>query len=246
MTRRTLRRSRHPTPEPEFVESMLSYLTGGTVQLLRWLWESCDELQHEYRPILHDETVDLERELTHEVFLFLQERVPREAPFRVTHEPPEEESRSPNPKARPPQPDIGFVTRANRRFLWPVEAKVLATSTGTGEYLSDLRANMLTGRYGPYSPSGAMIGYLLTGHPEHVFARLERQGPMILHRVGGLEDRAHRASCHLRQAEEDYPFDGQIVSEFECHHLIISMGGEEQVGLEAEGGTGVPIDITGC
>jgi hypothetical protein len=67
--------------------------------------------------------------------------------------------------AQPPAYDIAFVLNANFRIMWPLEAKLLRTDGQLSDYVGDLRANMLTGRYAPFSNSAGMLGFLLSGQP---------------------------------------------------------------------------------
>ena len=67
------------------------------------------------------------------------------------------------PPAQPPAYDMAFVLRADPRVMWPAEAKVLASPGSLAAYLADIREQFLTCRYAPFTNSGAMVGYLLSG-----------------------------------------------------------------------------------
>ena len=137
-------------------------------------------------------------------------------PFYVQHTPYERETKKPSP-AQPPEYDLAFVFRADERIMWPMEAKVLETPNAVANYVRDFRHEFLTCRYAPFSDSGAMLGYLLTGSPDDVFPKLARMLPCTMHpgnrtsvptqsRLASLADRPHR---------QTYP------KAFDCFHLVL-------------------------
>ena len=64
-------------------------------------------------------------------------------------------------KAKPPANDMGFVSVANLRWFWAIEAKVIFSPGALAEYLKDVKGKFIPGRGSPLIGDGGMIGYLL-------------------------------------------------------------------------------------
>ena len=137
-------------------------------------------------------------------------------PFYVQHTPYERETKKP-PPAQPPEYDLAFVFRADERIMWPMEAKVLETPNAVADYVRDVRREFLTCRYAPFSDSGAMLGYLLTGSPNNVFPTLARKLPCTMHPVPEHPSRPNRVSRHSRTVPPGKPYP----KAFDCFHLIL-------------------------
>ena len=108
---------------------------------------------------------------------------------------------------------------ANERIMWPLEAKILEKDKSIGEYTKDLTEDYLTCRYAPFSDSGAMVGYLLSGDPLTTFSAISEKIGIELRVHEDFTDRNHRISFHCRKVPESKPYP-QI---FFCHHLIMKM-----------------------
>ena len=113
---------------------------------------------------------------------------------------------------------MGFVLYGNERSIFPIEAKVIHTSTAVGEYVNEVKANYLTCRYAPFSREGSMLGYLLQGDVEVVFEGLGTKLDVNLETYEPLFDRNHRLSVHSRTST---PFCDYFPGLFRCHHLIM-------------------------
>ncbi len=140
-------------------------------------------------------------------------------PFSVEHGFYEHESRKAAP-AQPPEYDVAFVLRANPRTMWPLEAKVLKTDGSVGEYVKEIKSNLLTCRYAPFSSEGGMLGYLLSGEPSIVFNNISKKGGWELTCHSRFSGRDHKTSEHESEVPEGKPY--QIY--FRCHHLILQLG----------------------
>jgi hypothetical protein len=121
--------------------------------------------------------------------------------------------------AQPPLYDLAFVLKSNPRIMWPLEAKVLKTDCAVGPYVNELAENFLKCRYAPFSREGAMLGYLLAGHPAHVFAGIASKVPCILADHPDFVSYNHKTSIHKRSASSE-----KLCSlDFRCHHLIMEL-----------------------
>ena len=137
-------------------------------------------------------------------------------PFYVQHTPYERETKKPSP-AQPPEYDLAFVFRADERIMWPMEAKVLETPNAVADYVRDVRHEFLTCRYAPFSDSGAMLAYLLTGSPNDVFPTLARKLPCTMNPVIEHPSRPNRVSRHSRTVPPGKPYP----KAFDCFHLVL-------------------------
>ncbi len=174
-----------------------------TVRVLEWTWRGFDELQskHLSRIDLTQPLEQLERDLTRNHFVEIQTVFQAEtegfSAVIPVHEWPELETRSP-PPAKPPAYDLGFVHRDNRRWAWPIEAKVLSTPASLHDYVADVRDKFESGVAAPLVGEGGMVGYLLSGGPDICFANLEKRLSCVLVVVPEFASRPHRTSNHQR------------------------------------------------
>ena len=172
------------------------------VRVLDWTWRAFDNLasNHLSRIDLAQPLEQLERDLTRNHFMEIQEiwKVETDGfsslvPF---HEWPEMETRS-SASARPPAYDLGFTCNQNRRWAWPIEAKVLPTAGTFYEYMRDVE-KFTTGIAAPLVGEGGMIGYLQSGMPNDFFTNLQHHLSEPLSAFTGFTARPHRASSHKR------------------------------------------------
>ncbi|MPT18699.1 MAG: hypothetical protein E2579_13230 [Pseudomonas sp.] len=172
------------------------------------------------RPVI--ETKDLERSITQLLEQRVDDAMSGDEPFYVQHGSFEHETMA-APPAQPPAYDLAFVLRADERVMWPIEAKVLETPGRLADYAKDVNDEFLTCRYAPFSSSGAMLGYLLSGSTEAALAGIEKKLGCTLRSVNGYTARPHRKSTHTRTvpAGKSYPIN------FDCHHLVL-----EYLGLK--------------
>ena len=146
-------------------------------------------------------------------------------PFYVQHGPYERETMMP-PPAQPPEYDLAFVLRANERIMWPIEAKVLETPKAITGYVNDINEQFLTCRYAPFSGSGAMLGYLLTGNAAEAFNTIAQKLLCALDPVPEHTDNNNRVSRHARGQCQPVKI---IRLPFSCYHVIL-----EYIGFDAE------------
>jgi hypothetical protein len=170
-------------------------------QILNWTWLSFERLEVA-RLANIDFTIpieQLERALTQlhciELQLVMAEQTDGYCSFVAIHECDEFEKLK-TAKSKPPANDIGLVHRNHRRWIWPIEAKVVPTPGTLHEYLDDVE-KFIDGRAGPLVGEGGMIGYLLSGSTSDFFEELlKRIQP--LKGVPGFSLDIHRASQHER------------------------------------------------
>ena len=206
-----------PPIDAAFVAGASSWLRDSEDMLLHHVWEGFDELART-RPAFDGR--DLERSITERLESCIQDRMSGYEPFTVQHGPHERETMQ-LPPAQPPQYDIAFVFRADSRVMWPLEAKVLETPRTLAAYVNDVNEQFLTCRYAPFSPSGAMLGYLLSGDAVDVFSGLSTRLECELEIPVRYAERPSRVSMHIRSVPTGklYPKD------FRCHHLIVKFSG---------------------
>src|SRR5690606_4884116 len=120
---------------------------------------------------------------------------------------------------RPPQYDICFVWREQRKLKWPCEAKVLKTDGNVAPYVEDIRNEFLPCTYGPLSSSGAMLGLLVQGDPHTALRSIERKlGLQVITRLEQAP-RPHASTA----LERTPPLGTNYPIEFELHHLIFHL-----------------------
>jgi hypothetical protein len=206
-----------PSIDAAFVASASSWLRESEQMMLRNVWEGFDRLTR-IRPEFDGR--DLERSITERLESSIQDSMSGYEPFTVQHGPHERETMKP-PPAQPPQYDIAFVFRADTRVMWPLEAKVLETPRALGPYVNDVNEQFLTCRYAPFSASGAMLGYLLSGSTEDVLHGLSTRLSCELEMPAHFAERPYRISEHVRSV----PVGKAYPKGFRCHHLILTFPG---------------------
>ena len=159
---------------------------------------------------------DLERSITQVLEPRISAAMTGFEPFYVQHGPFERETKRPAP-AQPPEYDLAFVLRADERIMWPMEAKVLETPSSVTAYTQDVENEFLKCRYAPFSSSGAMLAYLISGSATDALASIATKLDCELHDVVEHSARPNRYSKHVRCVPQgkSYP------SAFECYHLIL-------------------------
>jgi len=204
-------------PDPAFVAQACAWMKEPSSWLLGFVWEAYDAFCA-HHPLIDDR--DLERSITQLLEPRIKDAMSGDEPFYIQHGPFERETMAP-PPAQPPAYDLAFVLRADERIMWPLEAKVLETPGRTADYTRDIREQFLTCRYAPFSGSGAMLGYLLSGSAEDTLTRIAAKLGCALESVAPLAARPLRVSRHRRAVPngKDYP------SEFACYHLILEYSG---------------------
>lgn len=182
-------------------------------QLLSFVWVAYDSMRG-HPP--HVDERDLERSITQLLEPRIRDAMNGDEPFYIQHGSFERETMA-SPPAQPPAYDLAFVLRADEKIMWPLEAKVLETPGTLAEYEREVREQYLTCRYAPFTSSGAMLAYLLTGSPADTLAQIAAKLCVVLEPVAEFPERPHRRSSHQRNipAGKTYPCD------FQCHHLIL-------------------------
>lgn len=172
-------------------------------QILQWTWLSFERLKAEALAGIDFTTpIDqLERAITQQHCIELQivitELTDGYCSFIPVHECDEfEQLKTAN--AKPPANDIGFVHRTHRRWIWPIEAKVLPTPATLHGYLTDVQ-KFLDGRAGPLVGEGGVIGYLLKGNTADFFDELLKHIDP-LNAVTEFSADLHRSSQHERSS----------------------------------------------
>jgi len=206
-----------PAADAAFVTGAARWLQNSEGTMSRRVWEGSDLLE---QTRLVFDGGDLERSITERLESCIQESMSGDEPFTVQHGPYERETKLPAP-AQPPQYDIAFVFRADPRVMWPLEAKVLETPRAVAAYVHDVNEQYLTCRYAPFSASGAMVGYLLTGNAADVFTTLSGRLACSLEPSVHHVERMERYSDHVRAVPHGKPYP----SPFRCHHVILSFEG---------------------
>jgi hypothetical protein len=186
--------------------------------LLGFVWAAYDNMCSN-PPVIN--TQSLERSISQLLETRIDNAMTGFEPFRITHEAFEFETMA-SPPAQPPAYDLAFVFKTgDERIMWPLEAKVLDTPKALAEYERDVREQFLTCRYAPFSSSGAMLAYLLTGSATDTLNGIATKLGCNLEAVKEFPSRPHRVSSHLRNvpAGKTYPAD------FRCHHLVLEYHG---------------------
>ena len=199
--------------DSEFVALARSWMQNPAVQFLSFIWLAYEEMIKSPPPV---DKRDLERSITQLLEPRVRDVMTGDEPFYIQHGPFERETMK-APPAQPPEYDLAFVFRADERIMWPAEAKVLETPVSVAAYIRDVENEFLTCRYAPFSTSGAMLGYLLTGKPVNVFTAIAERLGCALEPVPEHPAKPNRRSQHKRTvpAEKLYPV------EFDCYHVIL-------------------------
>lgn len=181
--------------------------------LLGFIWTAYDSMCA-HPPVIN--TRDLERSITQLLEPRIRDSMTGFEPFYIQHGSFERETMA-APPAQPPAYDLAFVLRADERIMWPLEAKVLETPGALAEYERDVREQYLTCRYAPFSASGAMLGYLLSGSASDTLVRISKKLRCSLDVVAEFPSRPHRVSNHHRSVPVGKPYP----THFGCHHLVL-------------------------
>lgn len=200
--------------DPAFMALARSWMQNPAGQLLGFIWLAYENMRASPP---HVDTNDLERSITQLLEPRVRDVMSGDEPFYIQHGPFERETMKGAP-AQPPEYDLAFVLRADERIMWPMEAKVLPTPKSLAPYIHDLQNEFLTCRYAPFSNSGAMLGYLLTGEPDDTFVTIAEKLSCTLKPVVEHLTKPNRLSHHQRTVPvgKSYPAD------FDCYHLILA------------------------
>lgn len=203
--------------DPSDADLPTRWAASVAIHVLDLTWQAFDTLRadHLARIDLRQPLEQLERDLTRNHFIEIQRLFATEtdgySSFVPHHEWPETESRT-SPSARPPAYDLAFVSLANRRLAWPIEAKVVPSSHRLGEYLKDVNDKFVGGVAAPLVGEGGMIAYLLTSETATFFENLAERLAQILEQPDPrFRKRPHRISHHSRAAAPD----------LRLHHLLM-------------------------
>ena len=219
--RQTIGEARWPD-SPEFSAIAQIWHRNAAAIMLGFVWRGydllCADVLFHIEVSLADE--QLERSITQILTPFIRDCMTGYEPFHIEQGVYENETRV-SASAQPPLYDLAFVLKSNPRIMWPLEAKVLRTDGAIGHYVYEIKENFLTCRYAPFTSEGAMLGYLLAGHPTNVFARIEKKVPCQLTHHPDFLFCPHKTSVHKRNIPpgKSYP----II--FHCHHLIMQIPG---------------------
>jgi hypothetical protein len=199
--------------DPAFIVLARSWMQSPSQRLLGFIWLAYEQMRHS-RPRV--DTRDLERSITQLLEPRIRDAMTGDEPFYIQHGAFERETMK-KPPAQPPQYDLAFVLRADERIMWPLEAKVLVTPTNVSAYVSDIQNEFLSCRYAPFSGSGAMVGYLLSGTPNDAFATIANKLTCELGAVPDFPSRPNRISRHQRSVPSGKPYP----LHFDCYHIIL-------------------------
>lgn len=208
---------RTASADEEFVALARAWMANPPEQFLGVVWQAYDKWCASPPAV---DPRDLERSISQLLEPRVRDVMSGDEPFYVQHGPFERETMQP-PPAQPPEYDLAFVFRADERIMWPMEAKVLETPGTVADYVRDIREEYLKCRYGPFSASGAMLGYLLTGDAEDALRSIACRLECALRPVSMYPRRPNRVSAHTRIVPpgKAYP------REFECYHMILGFPG---------------------
>ena len=201
------------TIDPTFVGLVSSWLQNPGRHFLGFIWKGYEKM---VSSTINADFRDLERSITQLLEPHIRDAMTGDEPFYIQHGPYERETMQ-DPPAQPPQYDLAFIFRANERIMWPLEAKVLKTPRRIAAYVRDIHEEFLTCRYAPFSNSGAMLGYLLTGSPGDLFTTIIQSLNCELQSVPEHPMKPNRVSRHMRNVPEGkvYP------TEFDCYHVVL-------------------------
>jgi hypothetical protein len=206
-----------PTVDTAFIARAVAWMRASEEAILKYVWGGYDRLLHDRSAF---DCNDLERSITEHLERSIADEMSSFEPYVVQHGPYERETMQ-RPPAQPPQYDIAFVFRADPRVMWPLEAKILPSPRALAAYIRDVRQEYLTCRYAPFSPSGAMVGYLLQGTESDTLIEIETRLGCPLASVPAFANRPCAVSNHARQVPIGKPYPAN----FDCHHLIMTFYG---------------------
>lgn len=199
--------------DPVFVAQACAWLTSPSQSVLRFVWSGYDQMVRDQPAV---DGRDLERSITQLLEPRVRAAMTGYEPFYVQHGAFEHETMA-APPAQPPQYDLAFVWRADERVMWPLEAKIMTTPNTIAPYAADVTGEFLTCRYGPFTSSGAMLGYLLTGTTAATFTQIANKMSIQLLTTAGSTGRAERVSHHQRIV----PLGKSYPDVFDCYHLLL-------------------------
>jgi hypothetical protein len=197
-----------------------AWKSDASERLLSYIWSGLDKFIAEMLSeidITGDEE-ELERSITQDLEPLIRPAIPPYSPFYIQHSPREYETRLP-PPAQAPEYDLAFCLHANRRIMWPIEAKVLDTAGRVAEYIKEIHCNFLTCRYSPFSSEAAMLIYLVSGDINQLFNNLEIKIPCTLDIHRSFRNRPHRVSNHTRHV----PIGKSYPAQLSLHHLVLRL-----------------------
>ena len=203
--------------DPDFIALVCSWMQNPARKFLGYIWLAYENM---IATQPHVDTRDLERSITQLLEPRVRDVMTGDEPFYIQHGPYERETMQ-APPAQPPEYDLAFVFRADERIMWPLEAKVLENSRRVTNYIRGIQSEFLTCRYAPFSNSGAMLGYLLTGKPEDVFTNIAEKLDCKLQEVSEHLEKHNRLSRHNRNVPNGKPYPAS----FDCYHLILKYSG---------------------
>lgn len=203
-----------PLPSRDFVVIAQRWCGLLSKRLLTFIWQGFERLCAENPPTLN---LRDERNVTQHLVGCIRRYVSRYAPYDIEHHPFEESTQS-TPRAQPPAPDLGFLLHADKSVMWPIEAKVLHSDSDVRDYAAELTDNFLTGRYGPFSSQGALLGYLLAGNADTAFANIATSLSCKMGPHPAFMSRPQRLSEHTR----NLPPGRNAPQIFICHHLLFT------------------------
>ncbi|MEG3900919.1 hypothetical protein QUB19_02225 [Microcoleus sp. B4-C5] len=219
--RQTISELRWPDTD-EFMAISKHWCETASTNILTFVWEGYDLLVKEVLSEIDCSQAkdDIERDITQLLEPEIRKVMTGDEPYYVQHGSYERETRQPAP-AQPKEYDIAFILSANRRIIWPLEAKVLKTDGDVGEYIKEINENFIPCLYAPFSYQGGMLGYLFSGDSNKAFTNIATKVPCTLSDHPNFLNRDHKTSDHQRivpaEKEKSYP------AEFCCHHLLLKI-----------------------
>lgn len=190
-----------------------NWASASEQHFLKHIWDGYDRFVSQAPAV--DER-DLERSISQLLEPRIRDSMSGFEPYYVQHGSFERETMKP-PPAQPPEYDLAFVLRADERVMWPIEAKVVETPTQIAKYAKDIQNEFLTCRYAPFTASGAMAGYLLSGKSADFFSNVSTKLGSPLDSVVQFSHRPNRQSDHDRQV----PSGKHYPKGFRCYHIVL-------------------------
>lgn len=200
--------------DPAFVALAQAWMGNPSKQFIGLVWAGYVAMRAAL-PVIDER--DLERSITQLLEPRIRTTMSGDEPFYIQHGPYERETMQ-KPPAQPPQYDLAFVLRSDDRIMWPIEAKVMETPNTVSRYVKDIRDEFLTCRYGPFSSSGAMLGYLLAGDSAEALSAIGTALGCTLEPLADHLDKPASLSRHDRTI----PVGKSYPARFECYHIILS------------------------
>ena len=218
MTRQTYLERRWPAT-PMFQNIAALWCADQSRRLLDLVWRGYDLLfANDLRKVAFDANDEAREESLNFLLALRIDQCKGNAPFCVSHQPPEQTKRK-RGRGRSPQPDIGFALYEHPRTVWPMEGKVLMHDGDVSAYVAEVETNFVKARYATFSSEGAMLGYLVTGDAETVLSHINNALGTALRNHPHFGRRPHRLSDHTRT---NLPHPNSP-ADFVCHHLILRL-----------------------